>query len=108
MTDIRIVDCHVDLAGEDPYGQLTGGHITVEGLIAPLLIKTSKKYTTSQRSRHSDYLFALQNLAGKTWVTKDFTGITATLIQPFPNSSPYMCWVPGMKAIWVGICMTSF
>jgi hypothetical protein len=43
--DIRIVDCHVDLAGEDPFGQLTGGHIIVEGSIAPLLIKPSKMYT---------------------------------------------------------------
>jgi hypothetical protein len=46
MTGIRILNCHVALAGDDLFGQLTGGHITAEGLIAPLLIKTSKKFTT--------------------------------------------------------------
>jgi hypothetical protein len=52
-TDIRIVDCHVDLVGEDPFGQLTGGHITIEGLIAPLRIKTSKIYPTITTFRAS-------------------------------------------------------
>jgi hypothetical protein len=51
--DIRIVDCRVDLAGDDHFGQLKGGHITIEGLIAPLLIKTSKKYPTITTFRAS-------------------------------------------------------
>lgn len=77
---VKIIDCQVKLVGNDPFGQLKDGYITLKGQLAPIRIGSVKFLSTYSRFSGFDVSF-YDSGADRVcyWDYRDFEEITSHL-----------------------------